>query len=221
MTTRAQFQAMQTTLEVAVPRMHAEAAREALAEAASRERARVLSEQGARAGIAPTDAIVVDGVAGGDPERVRPDGYILLEFGYVREVALVVLGALRHAGPVVKGIWSDTLTILADGAETDPRRIPHHARDIHVVATTPYARRLEIGKTRRGDPFVLDDSDYRLLERTARRVATLYRQVAKVEFTYVDLAEAYALSNRTARTGRGGGQVRYPAVRIAGWQVLQ
>lgn len=221
MTARAQFQAMQETLRVAVPRANAEAARELLADAAQRERARVIAEQSGRAGIAPTGETVVDGVRGGEPERVRPDGYILLEWGYVREVALVALVALRQAGPRVEGIWADSLAILADGAEVEPRAIPHDAREIHIVATTPYARRIEIGRTKRGDPFVLDDSDYRLIERTARRIAPLYRQIATVRFAYVDLADAYSLSNRTARTGRRGGQVRYPAMRITGWQVEQ
>jgi hypothetical protein len=162
---------------------------------------------------------VVDGRRGADPVSVKPDGYILLEWGYVREVAQAALEALRKAGPRETGDWALTLAVLADGAETDERSIPHMARLVHIVATQPYSRRLEIGKTRRGDPFVLDDDDYRMIERTALRMRRIYAEVATIAFTYVDLDSAYALSNRTARAGKRGGHVRYPAMTIQGWQV--
>lgn len=216
---RAQLRAMQETLKVAVPRQNEQAARELLRRAAEAERARVIQQQTARGGIAPTLETVVDGRRGADIAAVTPAGTILLEWGYVREVAKTAIEALRQAGPRETGDWALTLAILADGTEVDEQTIPHMARLVHVVATQPYSRRLEIGKTRAGDPFVLDDGDYQMLERTAKRLAPLYREVAKVDFTYVDLADAWQLTNRGARTGRGGGQVRYPAIRIAGWQV--
>ena len=219
MTTRTQLRAMQETLTVSVPRMNAEASRDLLARTAETEKRRVIAEQTARAGVAPTLATVVDGQRGAAPAAVRPDGYILLEWGYVREVALVALDALRKAGPRVEGLWADSLTVLADNAEVEPAAIPHMAQMVHIVAPVPYARRLEIGKTRRGDPFVLRDDDYRLVERTALRLRAIYRQVATVAFTYIALAGGYQLSNRSARAGRGGGDVRYPAITIRGWQV--
>lgn len=216
---RAQLRAMHQTLTVQVPAQNAAAARAAMVRVAQAEQRRVRGEQSGRAGIAPTQETVVDGRRGAPVESVRADGYILIEWGYVREVALVALQALRAAGPDVAGDWKSTLAVLADGTGIDPARIPHAAREVLVVATVPYARRLEIGKTKRGDPFVLDDEDYRLLERTAKRLHRQYRQVAKIDFTYVDLEGAYSLTNRSARRGRGGGQVRYPAIRIVGWQV--
>ena len=220
MTTAAQFRAMQETLTVTVPRANAEAARRMLADAAESERRRVIAAQSARGGIAPTLATVVDGRRGAALASVKPDGFILLEWGYVREVALVAITALRHAGPHVEGDWKNTLTVLADGAEVQPTAIPHMARQVLVIATQPYSRRLEIGRTSRGDPFVLQDDDYRLIERTAKRMASIYRQVARIDFTYVDLEGAHQLTNRGARAGKGGGQVRYPALRIVGWQVI-
>jgi len=210
---------MTQTLTVAVPRQNAEASRALLARTAEAERRRVLTEQTNRAGIAPTLATVVDGRRSADPASVRPDGYILLEWGYVREVATVALDALRAAGPRDSGEWTASLVALADGVQVDPGAIPHMAREVLIVAPTPYARRLEIGKTKRGDPFVLDDQDYRMLERTHQRMRRVYRQVAQVDFTYVALQGAYQLTNRSARAGRGGGEVRNPAIRIRGWQV--
>lgn len=219
-TMRAQLRAMQETLTVQVPRQNAEAARALLARTAEAERRRVLVEQTARAGIAPTLATVVDGRRGADPASVRPDGMILLEWGYVREVATAALESLRRAGPRESGDWALTLAVLADGVEVDAATIPHAAKLVHIVATQPYSRRLEIGKTRAGDPFVLDDDDYRLIWSTAMRFRRLYAEVARVAFTYVNLVKAYQLSNRSARAGKGGGDVRYPAMTIQGWQVV-
>jgi hypothetical protein len=216
---RQQLAAMTQTLTVAVPRQNAEAARALLVRTAEAERRRVLTEQTSRAGIAPTLATVVDGRRNADPASVQPDGYILLEWGYVREVATAALEALRAAALRASGDWERSLVALADGVKVEPAAIPHEAREVLIVAPTPYARRLEIGRTKRGDPFVLDDQDYRLLERTHQRLRRVYRRVAQIDFTYVALESAYQLSSRTARAGAGGGHVRNPAIRIRGWQV--
>jgi len=217
---RASLRAMTQTLMVQVPRQNEDAARALLMKAAEAEKVRVIREQTARSGVAPTLEVVVDGKRGAPFASVAADGMILLEWGYVREVAFAALQALRKAGPRESGDWGRTLTILSDGIQVNAAAyIPHLAREVHVVATQPYARRLEIGKTKRGDPFVLDDEDYKLVERTALRLRSVYRQVAKVAFAYVDLNDAWQLTNRAARAGKGGGQVRYPAVQITGWQV--
>lgn len=210
---------MTQTLTVAVPRQNEAAARALLARTAEAERRRVVAEQTARAGIAPTLATVVDGRRGADPASVRPDGYILLEWGYVREVAMAALEALRAAALRQSGDWERSLATLADGVQVEPGAIPHMAREVLIVAPLPYARRLEIGKTKRGDPFVLDDDDYRLLERTHQRMRRIYSRVAAIDFTYAALEGAHQITNRGARAGRGGGEVRNPAIRIRGWQV--
>lgn len=217
---RQQLAAMTQTLTVAVPRQNEAASRALLVRTAEAERRRVVTEQTARAGVAPTLATVVDQRRGAPIDAVRPDGVILLEWGYVREVATAALEALRAAGPRgPSGDWAASLVALADGVEVDPGAIPHEAAEVLIVAPTPYARRLEIGKTKRGDPFVLDDEDYRLLERTHQRLRRVYRRLAQIDFTYTALEGAHQLTNRGARAGRGGGEVRNPAIRIRGWQV--
>lgn len=216
---RQQLAAMTQTLTVAVPRQNEAASRALLIRIAETERRRVVAEQTARAGVSPTLQTVVDQRRGADIASVRPDGTILLEWGYVREVATAALDALRAAGPRDRGEWIASLVALADGVEVAPNAIPHEASEVLIVAPLPYARRLEIGKTKRGDPFVLDDEDYRLLERTHQRLRRVYRRVAQIEFTYTALEGAHQLTNRGARAGQGGGQVRNPAIRIRGWQV--
>lgn len=218
---RQALRAMQDTLRVDVARMNADAARRLMADTAEAEKARVIRQQTQRGGIAPTLAQVVDSKRGAAFDAVRPDGVILLEWGYVREVALALLNAIRDAGPKRSGDWAAELVILSDGVQvSDAKMIPHLAQEVKVVSTVPYARRLEIGKTRRGDPFILDDEDFRLVERTALRLRKVYAEVAKVSFGYVSLTNAHQLTNRNARRGRGGGEVRYPAALIQGWQVL-
>jgi hypothetical protein len=217
---RESLAAFRQTLTVTVPAQNAALARRMMAETAERERARVIAAQTARGGVAPTTATVVDGRRGADFESVRPDGTILIEFGYVREVATRCYEALAQAAPRDEGHWLVGLKVLVDGVEREEGQpIPHMARDVKLVATVPYARRLEIGKTSFGDPFVLDDEDYRLVERTARRMAKFYAEVAQVTFAYIDLRGAHQLTNAGARAGKGGGQVRYPAIVITGWQV--
>jgi hypothetical protein len=208
---RRQLAAMTQTLQVTVPAKNAAAAKALLAQTAQQEKARVIAQQTARGGIAPTLSQIVDQVRGAPLSAVRPDGTILLEWGYVREVALVAIAALRQAGPRVTGEWANSLVVLADDAQVAPEAIPHAARWVHVGATVPYARRLEIGRTRRGDPFVLDDDDYRLIERTAMRMKSRYARVAAIKFTYLQL--------QGGRTRAEKLDLRYPAIEIRGWQV--
>lgn len=219
---RRQLAALTTTLRVQVPRQNAEAARTLLAETAEAERARVLREQRNRAGVTPSTAHAVDGRRGADFRSVRPDGMILLEFGYVREIAARAAEELIKAGPRNSGAWAAGIVVLVNDAETEPgAEIPHDAANVALVSTVPYARKLEIGHTKDGFPFILDDEDYRLVERTAQRLRSIYAGLADVRFNYIDLEGAWKLKTINPRTGRTGGVVRYPAIFIRGWQVTQ
>jgi hypothetical protein len=123
---------MQETLTVGVARMNADAARQLLVSTARAEQARVIREQTSRGGTPPSLQTIVDNRRGARIEQVRPDGTIVLEWGYVREVAVAALAALTEAGPQDAGDWKRSLVILADNVEVEPTRIPHEARDVKL-----------------------------------------------------------------------------------------
>lgn len=178
---------------------------------------KVLREQQTRSGVAPGFEHAVDGRRNVPFDNVKPGGRIVTVYDYRREVALFALAALRSASPVSSGRYRRSHIMLVNGQAVAD--LPAHIRDEDVITitnTSPYSRRLEIGRKRDGSSFVVQ-VEPRIYERIAKRiVGPRYRNVAAVAFSYIDLANAYRLkSSRRKRKDRGAGQpVRYPAITI-------
>lgn len=204
-----------------------ENAREALVATAHAEERRVIQQQKARSGgIAPTLTRIVDGRRGASYEAVRENGLIILQWGYMREIATVALRRLRERAPERSGDYKRGLKLfVGDGeAALSAAGIPATADFITVVATAPYSRRLEIGKAKDGSPFVVQVAPHIVAE-TAKFLASDYRGVASIRFSYEDVqgpAAGVARSARTRATSRANRRearrqevaLRFPAIRI-------
>lgn len=215
--TRQAMQAFTNTLTVQTAGMNAAAAKKAMVQVAERERSRVVREQVRRSGAAPDLTQTVDGRQGAPFTAVRPDGYILLEWSYFDEVALEAVTLLREGGPARSGRWRDGIAVFADDVEVPATAIPQGAKVIQVVATVPYSRRLEVGKERDNSPF--SEKAFGLVANVAIELRRQYRNVAKIDFTYVEMAAdkaargaAKARGNRAPRSS----SPRYPAILIRG-----
>ena len=193
--------------------------------------ARVLQDQRSRAGVAPGFRHVVDGKVGAGFESVKPGGRIVTVYDYRREIALFALAALRSSSPASSGRYRGAHFFMINGREA--RELPETIEDgatITISNSAPYARRLEVGKKKDGSAFVVQVPP-RIYERVAKQVVgPRYRKVAKIAFTYVDLAGAYRLKGnqkKRRRTAKGwqvqqsqsadrraGQPIRYPAIVI-------
>lgn len=204
-----------------------ENARMALVAIAHAEERRVIQQQRARSGgIAPTLTRIVDGRRGAAYETVRENGVIILQWGYLREIAAVVMQRLKARAPEISGEYKRGLRLFFGNQEVTggADSIPAAARAFTVVATVPYARRLEVGRDKDGGAFVAQVQPH-IVGETAQFLANDYRGVATVRFTYAGLegpAADVARSARASATNRGERRaarrqevaIRFPAIRI-------
>lgn len=119
-------------------------------------------------------------------------GPIVYTYSNVRELVDFALDELRKASPVEEGDYARAHTIFVNGVPvaTLPQDIKP-SDEIMLANPVPYARRLEIGKTKSGRSFVLQVPD-RIYERVAKRkLIPRYRNVASIAFGYRELPEAY------------------------------
>jgi len=184
-----------------------------LHQAARHERERVLRQQQQRAGIAPTDMIIPDGRRGAPIEAAERQ--VIIEYGYLREVVQETMRALVARSPRRSGGYARSFVVMIDGEQVDnAAAITHETAEVVIVNTSPYARRLEIGKRRDGRPFVIQVKP-RIVEEIAIAARSRFGNVAKLAFGYFDLASAYTLRTSARRKDRrAGAPIRYPGIRI-------
>lgn len=200
------------TLTVNTSNMTRSAAHDALVRTAEAARSRVLSSIPAPSSYRQ----IVDGAEGAPLTAVRPDGTIVFAWQYLGEVVartyeMVVSSSPRDTGAYIAGI-----VVLADGTQVDVNAVPPDAAQVYIVASVPYARRLEIGKRESGAPFVLQ-VPYQNMEHLATVAHRLYNTLAAISFEYVDLTNPYVVRNASARRRRNGklsGVIQYPAILI-------
>ena len=213
-----------------------ETARQALHRVARQEKAEVLTRQTARAGIAPTTETIADGVRGAPIEAA--ENLIIIEYRYLREVVSAILAALQARSPKRSGRYAASFAILADGVEiSGPLAIQHDTREVVIVNTQPYARRLEIGKSQDGSPFVVQVPD-RIVTNVALEARARFANFVRIRPTFLALDGGYSLTQGTkgryvaysqdrrsagARAGKAGRHLggskagtvmRYPGMRI-------
>lgn len=208
--TQRQFE---NTLTVYVSRDLPEMARKQMAAAARQTVARVETEQTARSGgIKPRYTAIVDGVAGGSFDSVRPDGIIVLDWDYMQEAVTRTVAYLRAHGPKTKGQWKASVVAEVDGSVVDADApIPRGARAIYIGADTPYSRRLEIGKRKGGGPFVIQVQQH-FVEAAALLLKKTLKDVAVVKFTYASFRGLHTrMSRKELRDSRVPSIAIYPA----------
>lgn len=219
---RRQLAAFRNTLQVAANDLTGPEAARLLHQTARAERERVVREQTGRAGVAPTDVVVADGVRGAPIEAA--ERLVVVEYGYLREVVAETLRSLVARSPKTTGRYARSFVVMVGGQEIESlEQIPHDAAEVVIVNTQPYARRLEVGKRADGRPFVVRVNPA-IVEETAITAARRFGNVAELRFAYFDLTDPYVLRNdgTAGRRGRvrwkdrrAGRPVRYPGIRIA------
>jgi hypothetical protein len=198
-----------------------ENARQHMVATARAEEARVLREQTARSGgIAPTLTRIVDGKRGAAYEAVGDKGLIILEWKYLREIAAVAMRKLKARAPEQRGDYKRGLKVFAGNAEAtlSAAGIPLGVQRITVVATVPYSRRLEVGKSKDGSPFVVQVPPHMVAE-TAAFLAKDYAGVARIRFTYEDVEGPGGTRSRPSTGNRRADRkrdvaLRYPAIQV-------
>lgn len=193
---RTSLRAFEETLRVHARRT-AELSQRALVETAERVRDARIAEQRSRAGVAPDYTQIVDRVRDAPLNAVRPDGTIIFEWCYLREIAEVALRQLRARGPDLSGAWKKSLTVFVDDVRATTEAITAETKFIEIAPVIIYARRLELGKDRKGGPFVVNAPPH-LVEETALVLRAQYRRVANVKPSFVQLQ-----ANSTNSTGWG------------------
>lgn len=206
--------------------------REAIIQQVDIERRRVLSEQTGRAGgIAPLLRVVVDNKADPTLASVEANSRVVLAWNYMPEVGIKTYQALVERSPKQTGDYIAGLLTFIDGEPAGLNTITFDTQEVRIVASVPYARRLEIGKDKLGKPFVKQVAPH-IVEETTYVARRIYGDLALFAYQYVELTGAFALSakgqmprhfengkwryGRTPRTRQGQLEtdVRYPAILI-------
>lgn len=181
------------------------------------EKARVLSEQSARSGgITPLLITLVDGRRDEALSTVQANSTIVLDWNYLPEIARRTYDALVERSPRLTGKYIAGLLTFIDQEPGDLSLITTDTEQIQIVASVDYARRLEIGKDRSGQPWVKEVAPH-IVEETAIIAQRKFGKLAKVSFNYVELSNAYQIKTPTGWRRRRGvleTEVHYPAIFI-------
>jgi hypothetical protein len=188
---------------------------------------KIMRDQVSRSGVAPEwDAYANS--PGKPIQAVVLPGPIVFKYRYHREIVDQLLRALRGASPVDSGdyVRGHALFVNRQAVDTLPKNFKP-SDEIMIANPVPYARRLEIGKTKSGRSFVMQVPD-RIYERVAKGpVARKYSKVAVIRFGYVDLggyvtkgklSATYGARTRAGQTvqrkrrQRPGSRVQAPAI---------
>jgi len=175
-------------------------AREAIAEADATNK-RIL-------GRVPPRTITVDGRKGGALESVKPaGGTIVTEWELISDVLGWIGQTLQDRSPFVSGEFREGWVLLADGQVIDVGGQTPVAEVYTFVNVVPYARRIEVGKTKSGRDFVIQVPN-RIAERTARDASARFGNLAKIRSVWINLANPYRLKQDQASRSFKGGVLR-------------
>jgi hypothetical protein len=136
-------------------------------------------------GRAPRLEIAVDGRSGAALESVRPDGIIVAEFEVIDEALRWIAQTLVDRSPVRSGEYVRGHRIFADDREIQVfagEPVPD-AKRYTFLNLVPYARKVEVGKTKSGRDFLIQVPN-RIYERTAKDAAARFGNMALIRFTY-------------------------------------
>lgn len=155
-------------------------------------------------------SVTVDGRRGAALNTVKADGGIIVaEWNVFVDVLVWIYHELVRRSPRVSGEYIKGHRLFADGAEVSAsERAPPPASEYTFLNLVPYARKIEIGKTKSGRDFVIQVPN-RIYERVAQDARSRFGNVADIRFSYRETIGAYRV-----RHGRRGGSeaMRAPAI---------
>lgn len=214
---RQSLDALRRTVTVDWKAAREQDSRQHLIAVARQGNAETVAQQSRRMGIPPSVEQYANAPGNPNIDAVKLPGPIVFIYDYRREIAEFTLGALYKASPVRSGLYLQSHMIWLNGRPVEylPAQLDQ-SDEIMIANPVPYARRLEIGKTKSGRDFVLQVPN-RIYEHVAKQIVLpRYRNVARVTFGYATLPDSYKVKGRLSShygTGksagaRGGGVMR-------------
>lgn len=206
---------MITNIRVITEDLMGPAASKALAGAHRKAHEEIIRAKSGRV-MRPSFEHIVDGRKGAPLDSVKPDGILVTNYDSRPEIVFATLAALTRNSPRLSGEYARSHIILVNGTQVS--EVPSalaYSDVVTITNTVPYARRLEVGVSEDGTPFVVQVAP-RIYERTAKReIIPQFRQIADIRFAYVDISGAYRRKRSGGRRDRGvGSAIRYPAIII-------
>lgn len=190
---RASLESVRRTLTVAWPKATEQGAKDFLINFAKADINRISARQG------PPAEVYANRPGNHNLQSVVLPGPIVALFDQRRRIALEALELLRAASPVQSGRYRNSHTILLNGKEVPDLPPAMSSMDVvTIVNPVPYARRIEVGKTQSGRAFVIQVLN-RIYERTAKKLMGKYRNVARIEFGYIDIEGAALIKGGLSR----------------------
>jgi hypothetical protein len=147
-------------------------------------------------GVVPPRTITVNGHEDEDLAHVVPpdSGIIIDEYRLVEDVLAWIMMTLKARSPVISSEYRDSHKLLADDAVVEDPDNPPVASRYTFFNSVPYARRLEVGKTKSGRDFLISVPN-RIYERTADDAKARFGNVAKISKGFVTASDAYRLKH--------------------------
>lgn len=163
-------------------------------------------------GRVPPYSVAVDGRQGAALETVKPKGgIIVVEFEIISDVLLWIGTTLVERSPRVSGDYARGHTLFADGVEIPLGDTLPAAAEYSFTNLVPYARKIEIGRTKSGRSFVIQ-VEPRIYERTAKDARARFGRAAGIEFTFRGIVGGHQIKGGTAGRAHNRSEVRYPTI---------
>jgi hypothetical protein len=134
-----------------------------------------------------------------DLASVKLPGPIVYNYRYLSDLIQTALDELRKASPVQSGDYVRSHALYVNDTPVDvlPRNLKEGDR-VYIANPVPYARKIEVGKTKTGRPFVIQVKP-RIYERVAEKLKEDVRGRSRVRMGYVDLAAHYLTKDQPSR----------------------
>jgi hypothetical protein len=143
----------------------------------------------------PPLTITVDGRKNAALESVNPDGGTIIAEFELRDALLAWIGAeLVARSPFTSGAYVRGHKLFAGGTEVIPGEHIPDADEYVFTNVVPYARRLEVGKTKSGRPFLIQVPNH-IYERVAKDARARFGNQADIKFAFREPLGSYKLQH--------------------------
>lgn len=160
----------------------------------------IMREQTMRAGVVPEWDAYANTPANTNIETVKLPGPIVFRYRYHKEIVIEAIKALERASPVHFGKYKRSHFLWINGVQAPLTAELKRGDEIFIANTADYSRRLEVGKTDSGRPFVMQ-VDPHIYERVMKTVLIpKYGKVVKFRHGYVTLPKAWVIKGRLGPT---------------------
>lgn len=145
---------------------------------AARDIAAIDARNAAAIGSAIPHETFVDGAATNDLMRASERSEIMARWKVEVGVIEWIWDALHSAGPIKTGAYRASARLYADGREVGSPREAIGAREVMIVSTVPYARKIERGAK--------GYSPGKVYESVAQAARARFANAARVKFTFAE-----------------------------------